>query len=449
MSKKISRRDFLRFSAVAGMGLAAAGLAACAPAAAPTTAAAGPTQAPAAQSGTLFLNYWTGWSGIEFDALQKEVDKYNAANPKAFCNMTTVFGQYDKVLTAIAGGNPPDVVSAIWLHELVSMAGRNGLTALTPFAEKDGIDGKAYWPNVWDAWHWNNQLWALAITVDASTFVYRRDIFTQVGLDPANPPKTVSDLDAANQKLEKVDSSGNIQRVGMLPAGIFDWGRVYGGDWYDENAKKFTLDAPQNVAALDWIGSYYKRLGPDKIAAFHSGEGDYLSANNPFFVGLEAIYGAGEWMINIIRTYAPKTDYDYLTYPYPDGGREGYTTFDGSVFTIPTGVKHTDAAWGFIKFLSQDQVMGDFDFAIQNIPPKSAVALSDRFVSDPRFKFNVDVYQGKSTMGPPKSPVTDQLYTSLAAAEDAVHQGTKTAAQALKDAQTDMQAALDKYNNKS
>jgi len=150
-----------------------------------------------------------------------------------------------------------------------------------------------------------------------------------------------------------------------------------------------------------------------------------------------------------VKQYAPNTQYDYMVFPHPDGGRENYTTFDGSVFTIPTGVKHTDQAWGFIKWLSDDQNMGDFDFAIQNIPPKQAVALSDRFVSDPRFKFNVDVFSGKGTMAPPKTPVTDQLYTSLSAAEDAVHQGTKTAAQALKDAQADMQAALDKFNNKS
>jgi multiple sugar transport system substrate-binding protein len=431
------------------MGLAVTSLVACAPTAAPTAAAGSPTMAPAAGNGNVFLNYWTGWSGNEFDALQKSVDKYNAANPKAFVNMTTVFGQYDKVLTAIAGGNPPDVVSAVWLHQLVSMAGRNGLTPLTPFAEKDGIDGKAYWPNVWDGWHWNNQLWALAISVDAATFVYRRDIFSEVGLDPNSPPKTVSDLDADNAKLEKIDASGNIQRVGMLPAGIYDWGRVYGGDWYDEGTKKFTLDQPQNIAALDWIGSYYKRLGPDKVAAFTSGQGDFLSANNPFFAGLIAIYGAGEWMIHIVRDFAPTTQYDYLTYPYPDGGREKYTSFDGSVFTIPTGVKHADAAWGFIKWLSEDANMADIDFAFQNIPPKQAVATSDRFISDPRFKFNVDVYTGKNVFAPPKTPVTDQLFTSLAAAEDAVHQGTKTAAQALKDAQTEVQTALDKFNSKS
>jgi multiple sugar transport system substrate-binding protein len=448
MSKKISRRDFLRISATAGMGLAFTGLVGCAPAAAPTTAAGSPTQAPAADNQSMILNYWTGWSGIEFNALQKSVDKYNTENPTKFFTMTTVYGQYDKVLTAIAGGNPPDVVSAVWLNQLVSMAGRNGLTSLTPFAEKDGIDGKAYWPNVWESWHWNNQLWGMAITVDAATFVYRRDIFKEVSLDADNPPKTVADLDAANAKLEKIDSSGAIQRVGMLPGSIYNWGRVYGGDWFDEASKKFTIDSPQNVAALDWIAGYSKRLGADKVAAFHSGEGDFLSANNPFFVGLETIYGAGEWMIHIVRDYAPDTQYDYLTYPYPEGGREKYTSFDGSVFTIPAGVKHSDAAWGFIKWLSADANMADIDFAFQNIPPKTAVATSDRFISDPRFKFNVDVYNGKNTFGPPKTPVTDTLFSSLSNAEGFASRGEKTAAQAMKDAQAEVQAALDKFNNK-
>ena len=51
------------------------------------------------------------------------MDQFNETNDGAiYANMSTVFGQYDKVLTAIAGGNPPDVVSAVWLHQLVSMA---------------------------------------------------------------------------------------------------------------------------------------------------------------------------------------------------------------------------------------------------------------------------------------------------------------------------------------
>ena len=108
----LSRRSFLQMM---GAGTAAVALAACTAPMTPGAQPAGGAAAPAA-TGPAFLNYWTGWSGFEFDALQKQVDKFNEEHKdKSFVNMTTVFGQYDKVLTAIAGGNPPDVVSAVWL----------------------------------------------------------------------------------------------------------------------------------------------------------------------------------------------------------------------------------------------------------------------------------------------------------------------------------------------
>lgn len=93
-----------------------------------------------------FLNYWTGWSGFEFDELQKMVDKFNEANTdKVFVNMTTVFGQYEKVLTAIAGGNPPDVVSTRCGCTSWCRWPRGGLQPITQVCRRrPGIDGSEY-----------------------------------------------------------------------------------------------------------------------------------------------------------------------------------------------------------------------------------------------------------------------------------------------------------------
>jgi len=94
--KKLSRRDFLRTAGTAAAGLAAVNLIGCAPAT-PTAAAEQNPGTSASANDKLFLNYWTGWSGTEFDALQLAVDKHNKEFPNAFVNMTTVFGQYEKV----------------------------------------------------------------------------------------------------------------------------------------------------------------------------------------------------------------------------------------------------------------------------------------------------------------------------------------------------------------
>jgi len=70
-NKKLSRRDFLRMSAAGGAAVATAGL-----------PLAGLAARPAEQQ--LFLNYWTGWSGFEFDVLQGLVDQFNSEHPDIF-----------------------------------------------------------------------------------------------------------------------------------------------------------------------------------------------------------------------------------------------------------------------------------------------------------------------------------------------------------------------------
>ncbi len=442
--RSLTRRNFLQMM---GAGSAVMALAACAAPITPAGAPAAGGEAAAgggAQTGQAFLNYWTGWSGFEYDELQKMVDKFNEANPDTFVNMSTVFGQYDKVLTAIAGGNPPDVVSAIWLRQLVSMAARDGLQPLTPYAEAAGITGEGYFPQFWNAWQYEGDLWGMMITSNSQVIAYQPAIFQEVGLDPAAPPQNTAELDAASQALEKMDAAGNIERVGLLPAGLTWWGRVFGGNFYDETNKQITANDPKVVASLEWMNTYRERLGPEKVAAFQSGFGDFMSTQNSFFAGKEAMTQVGEWFIQFQKQFAPDLVMEFIAAPAPEGGRENCTAFDGSVFTIPVGVKNADASWEFIRWLSEDQNMGDFCYAIQNVPPKLAPASEERFVGDPRFQMAVDLLNGPNAFGPDKMPVNDLLYTRLDEAQSAVFNGQMSAQDALDRVTQEVQAELDK-----
>lgn len=424
--KDLSRRDFLRTVGAGGAALALSRL---------------PFAARAQQQ--RFLNYWTGWSGFEFDVLQTLVDQFNAEHPDIFVNMTTVFGQYEKVLTAIAGGNPPDVVSAVWLHQLVSIAARDGLTPITSFAEADGIDGTGYFPQMWDAWWWNDQLWGLMITANASLLAYQPAMFEEV-LGSAEPPQTLDELTEVAMALEKVDADGNIERVGILPGGIRWWGLVFGGTFYDEANQKITANDPKIVAALEWMNSFRVRLGPEKIAAFTSGYGDYMSTQNAFFVGKEAITQVGEWFIEFQQRFAPDLDMGMFAAPPPEGGRENCTTFDGSVFTIPAGVQSPEASWEFIKWLSQDENMGEFCYQIHNVPPKEAPAMAERFISDERFLLAVNLLNGPNAFGPEKIPVNDFFNARLTEAESAVFTGEISPQEALDRVTEEVQEELDR-----
>lgn len=445
--RRYSRREFLR---IAGVGATVLAATACVPVQAPVTppdsgAAAPAAEAPAPEPSQAFLNYWTGWSGFEFDELQRQVDKFNEENEgNIFVNMTTVFGQYDKVLTAIAGGNPPDVVSAVWLHQLVSIAARKGLQPVTDYADGDGITGEGYFPQLWEAWHWNGHLWGLMITSNSNVIAYRPDLFEEAGLDPDAPPATLDELDAASEALEVVDEDGNIERVGLLPSTLNWWGRVFGGQFYDEGSGKITANDETIVAALDWMGSYYQRLGPDKAAAFTSGFGDYMSTQNPIFAGKEAMKQVGEWFIQFNKRFAPDLEIRMIPAPPPAGGRENCTTFGGSVFTIPTGAQNPGASWEFIKFVSQDEIMAEFCFNIFNIPPKVAAASEERFTSEPRFALAVELLNGQNAFGPDKIPVNDFLFNRLGEAESSVLAGEAMAQEVLDRVTEEVQEELDK-----
>jgi multiple sugar transport system substrate-binding protein len=424
-TKRLSRREFLQIALA-------------------SSTAAAMMQMPfrALAQDQVFLNYWTGWSGFEFDVLQKLVDQFNTENPKTFVNMTTVFGQYEKVLTAIAGGNPPDVVSAVWLHELVGIAARGALTPITEYAKQDGIDGTGYFPQLWENWQWNDQLWGLMCTSNSNVLAFSPPALEAAGI--AAPPKTLAELDEASLKLEKVDSSGNIESVGILPANLRWWGLVFGGTFYDEANKKVTANDPKIVAALDWMTGYWTRLGADKIAAFQSGFGDYLSPQNSFFVGKENITQVGEWFIQFQKKFAPDMEMDMMAAPPPEGGRENCTTFDGSVFTIPAGVRNPEASWAFIKWLSEDAHMGEFCYNITNIPPKVAPASEERFVSDARFQLALNLLNGPNAFGPDKMPVNNFYSSRLSEAETSVKNGQLSAQEALDRVTEEAQEELDK-----
>ncbi|MEZ4661734.1 MAG: extracellular solute-binding protein [Caldilineaceae bacterium] len=231
--------------------------------------------------------------------------------------------------------------------------------------------------------------------------------------------------------------------AGITPTDISWWGKVFGGSFVDEDNNKITANDPKIVAALEWMASYPNRLGPDKVAAFQSGFGDYMSTQNPLFAGKEGFKQVGEWFIQFQKRFAPEQDIRMIPAPAPDGGRANCTNFGGSVFTIPTGVKFADASWEFIKFLSQDEIMAEFCYNIFNIPPKVGAASEERFTSEPRFQLAVDLLNGENAFGPYKIPVNDTLNARLAEAETSVLTGQATAQEILDRVTEEVQKELD------
>ena len=322
--------------------------------------------------------------------------------------------------------------------------GRDGFQPVTALAQGEGLIGEEYFPQLWDAGHWNGDLWGVMITSNSNVVAYRPDLFAEVGLDPDAPPTRIDELDAASMALEVVDDAGAIQRVGLLPSSLYWWGRVFGSQFYDEGSGQIAADADPIVGALAWMASYRERLETDQTATFLSGFGDYMSTQNPLFAGKEAMKQVGEWFIQFNNRFAPELEIRMIPAPYPSGGRPNCSNFGGSVFTIPAGVMNPDASWALISFLSQEEIMAEFCFNIFNIPPKVGAAQQARFMDEPRFALAVELLNGANAFGPDKIPVNDFLFSRLGEAETSVLNGPGAPRETLQRVTSEVQQELDR-----
>ena len=182
-------------------------------------------------------------------------------------------------------------------------------------------------------------------------------------------PSTIAELDEACQAFEIVDGDGNIERVGMLPANLTWWGHVFGGSLYDEETQTITANDPANVAALEWMAGLLVAPGSREGGSLH-----------------QRLWRLPEHAESLLRRQGRLQAGRRVVYPIPEEVRarpgDGHDcrgpTQMGDAPTAPPlaaasspspPASSTRTRPGkFIRWLSEDEHMGEFCFNIQEYP---------------------------------------------------------------------------------
>lgn len=383
-------------------------------------------------AGPVEICYWTGWTGRELAVQRRLVSEFNRTHKGIHVSILCVAGSYQKVPIAIAGGDVPDVCSAVWADDLYGYAARGALTPLDSYLKASGRSINEWMPGVRRMLRYKGRTFALSATANSTFIAYNKDIFRECGLNPNRPPQTLRQLAVAAAKTTKYDGHGGFERYGFRPGGLQIWAHVFGGEWYDEHSGKITADSPGNVAALTWLQDWFQTYDVQKMDNFDAGFGNIQGTTGAFYTGKTVMWQTGEWAADMIKRYAPNLHWGYFPLPPPPGGRKDCVQLGGSVFVMPAACKHKKQAFEFLSWICGPYACRKFCRGINNIPPLIAVAREPGFQREPLLRDAIHMAGGQNAFGPAPVAVWPQYLREIQRAEDkAIH--TRQSPKALLD----------------
>jgi multiple sugar transport system substrate-binding protein len=342
----------------------------------------------------------TVWAmGNEGDLLSTLATAFMTANPGVKVSVTPVSwaDAVAKLQTAIAGKTTPDVSQMG-----TDMMGQFGATGAFEPVPSD-IDPSKFFKSAWDTNIVDGVASGVPWYVETRLLYYRTDIATKAGITSA--PATWDDLKAMAKAMKAQGGS----KWG-ISLGTKNWQEYFpflwsnGGDVVDASGKA-ALNSPQAVEALTFYDSFFKEgLTPKSVPEGFAIEAAFVKGDNPMFfsgpwhLGLVAKAGgasfAGKWAI------APMTK------------KTSSTSFlGGSNMVVYKNSKNKDAAWAFVKFLSDPKTQALWYTTATDLPAVQAGWDDATVKADP----NVAMFgaQLKDTKAQPVSATWSELSTAI------------------------------------
>lgn len=386
------------------------------------------------------LTMWQQWGGGHEEAtLKRIIREYEKLHPNITIQETPVTDN-SKILTAISGGNPPDIIDLSGTGVLGDWASKGALTDLSPFIKADkSFHKSAFVQSGWNSVTVNGKPYALPFMNFDAALIYNKALFKRAGIQ--HPPRTLEELQQDAFKLTKMDKSGKIIQAGFIPdypgSNIESYGWMFGGQWIDPKTGRFTGEDPHIIRAFNWERAFYQKLGPQKLANFVKSAGAYLSPQDPFQSGKLAMVYDGSWVIAYIEQNNPSLLKDIGVAPmpgpkgYPQGA--GITYIDTNPQIIPTGAKHPKEAWDFIAWeTTNPKIAGEFATLVANIPQLKHPQ-DFKLAKDPLFKVFISEANSPKAHAWPQTPTSSEYLTKLIQVDQTVLFGQSSPLAAMKE----------------
>jgi multiple sugar transport system substrate-binding protein len=400
--------------------------------------------------------YWSSFGGDSLIWENWRVGEFTKTYPNIRVDVQSVpesAGMTNgKLLAAIAGGNPPDVLVADNFVAAYGFAGQGAFEPWDPYLEAIGLSFNDFLPGFRDLMQYDGKTYLLPQDSNVIMLYINTDMIKAAGLDINKYPTNLVELAEWSEKLTVRDASGRITRYGFIPwldypgESPTTWPFMFGADIYNTATGKLELTDPRIVASFQWMREWAQKYDPVAIRGFTQSAGGFFSPDHLFFQDKLAMTVTGNWVTNAIRIYAPQVNYTVVPIPVPPGGRERSTPLGSNVFAIPRGSKRPDLAALFFKFTQKAEINAD------NFDNWRSIPCIDRLFddvswtkkNDPIYKLERELANSSKSGHPALCSVAAELQQSLIALLDNVIYNNRDPLPLLQDLQTRLQAELDK-----
>jgi ABC-type sugar transport system permease subunit/ABC-type glycerol-3-phosphate transport system substrate-binding protein len=341
---------------------------------------------PDRAAGKIKLVVWGLEAGEETAGQDARIREFERRHPNVVVSTLSMGAgnmNPQKLMTAIVGGVPPDVIRQD-RFTIGDWASRDTFRSLDDLIARDvntplGVHAADFYPACWNEANYTNPItgkkgvFAIPESTDDRALFYNKKLFKEAGIvdehGDAKPPRTWDELLDDSRKLTTVNADGTFNRIGFIPNFGNSWLYIYvwqnDGEFMSPDGRTCTMNAPANVEALEYMTKVYDALGGRaKVEAYQAG----FQSNelDPFLTDRVAMKIDGSWVVQSIARYGPDIDFGLAPAPVPAArlrhegrfanDKDDYITWAGGFsYAIPANSKHPAEAWEFIKWMTSPE----------------------------------------------------------------------------------------------
>ena len=241
------------------------------------------------------------------------------------------------------------------------------------------------------------------VNVESNGVLYYPEDLKSVGYDGL--PKTYPELIDAAKKLTKYDAQGNITHAGFDfisydSVTYFFLAHILqqGGNYWNADQKHVNFSTPEGEKAFQEMVDL---LAKHKVTDLKHVD-NYSTDNNTFFFkGSSSMAYRGPWTISQGKDEFKLDNFEFGPMPSFTGTNLDFASEPGWGEVVSNNSKHKEAAWTFVKFITNPENMKIWNMATYTVPPIKAVAESPEFVeAQPMFKTTIDMLKYAKPIGP-------------------------------------------------